>query len=242
MPEFELVLPCYNEGKSLETILRRAAEAAEAAGFTPKTFQLVLVENGSADNSREVLGQLKETPYGKWFRWVPVDVNQGYGHGVYTGLKVTSAPFIGWSHADQQCDPKDAFRALALVRLAPQEKTLVKGTRVGRNWKDQAVSRTFETLARAILGMSVWEVNAQPKVFPRALLDTLDDPPKSFAFDLYTLFRARRDGYTFETITVQFPPRVHGVSNWAATFAGRYKTILGMVRYMVTLARSEGRA
>lgn len=234
-PEFELVLPCYNESRGLARLVERAVEAARAAGRTPRTFRLVLVENGSVDDSRRVMDDLKTEPAGEWFRIVQVPVNQGYGYGVWQGLQTTTARFVGWSHSDLQCDPNDAFKALALLESGGPAKRLVKGRRLGRDWKDRVVSAVFARMARLILGVGIDEINAQPKVFPATLKQEIVDPPKDFAFDVYVLYRALRAGYEIQTIPVFFPPRVHGVSNWAATFAGRYKTIAKMIRYMVSL-------
>jgi glycosyltransferase involved in cell wall biosynthesis len=242
MIEFELVLPCYNESLSLKTLIDRAIDAAEQAGFTSDRFQLVLVENGSKDESSQVMEELKTGERGKWFRKVQVEQNQGYGHGVWAGLTSTTAPYVAWSHADQQCDPKDAFVGLARLKSSSHPRTLVKGTRRGRNWKDKLVSRVFELFARVLLGIKINELNAQPKVFPSDLFKEIQNPPKTFAFDLYVLYRAARAGYRVETIPVLFPPRIHGVSNWAANFAGRRRTIMGMIQYMWQLSQSEGRA
>ena len=241
MLEFQLVLPCYNESKSLQFLVERAATAAKEAGYDSSRFQLVLVENGSRDNSKEVLAELEKGPWASWFTKVLVSQNMGYGYGVLQGLKATQAPVIGWSHADQQCDPKDAFVALKKLRESSESKILVKGIRSGRNWKDKWVTHIFETLAFVILGVKTKELNAQPKVFPRELLTTLGEAPKNFAFDLYVLYSALKSGFTILTIPVLFPPRVHGVSNWASTFLGRYKTILGMIQYMCELSRTQGR-
>jgi glycosyltransferase involved in cell wall biosynthesis len=240
MFEFELVLPAYNEAESLQSLVTRVVKAAEEAGFDAARFQLVVVNNGSTDNSSDVLRELQASDLGRWFRVETVARNQGYGFGLWSGLRRTTAPFVGWSHADMQCAPKDAFKALEVVRDA-HKQVLVKGTRSGRNWKDKFVSRVFETFARVLLGMNIYEINAQPKVFPRALLDKMVEPPKTFAFDLYALYNAQKAGFEVETIPVLFPPRIHGASKWAASFFGRYKTILGMIHYMWELNRSEGR-
>ena len=100
MLEFQLVLPCYNESKSLEFLLRRAVTAAKEAGFDSNRFQLVLVENGSRDNSQEILAQLEKSELGSWMSKVIVTKNLGYGYGVLQGLKSTTAPVVGWSHAE----------------------------------------------------------------------------------------------------------------------------------------------
>lgn len=239
--EFELILPCYNEAKSLSDIIVRAVKSAEKYCFTPESFKLVLVENGSKDNSREVLQQLSKSELGKWFRVVYVDVNQGYGFGLWSGLKTSQAKIVGWSHADQQCDPENAFFAHKLLTEQKDKKLVIKGKRFGRDWKDKSVSFVFEWLATLILGRRLHEINAQPKVFYRELLNEIKSPPKDFAFDIYVLYCALKSGHHLQSIPVLFPPRVHGVSNWAGTFLGRYNTIKNMVKYILFLAKNEGR-
>ena len=238
--EFELVVPAFNEEKNLKLLVERAALAASASGFTVDKFQLVLVNNGSLDNSGSVLAELASGPFGPWFRVVTVALNQGYGFGLWSGLQATSAKWVGYSHADLQCDPGNAFQALEILKKC-QGMTVVRGVRSGRNWKDIFVSRVFEFVALLVLGLRVNEMNAQPKVFPRELLFELQNPPKTFAFDLYMLYTAKRAGYKFKSIPVLFPPRIHGVSNWASNFFSRYRTILGMVQYMILLVKKEGR-
>jgi glycosyltransferase involved in cell wall biosynthesis len=237
---FELVLPAYNEEKSLSRLIARYAAAAASAHFTPESFQLIIVDNGSTDGSARVLNDLKKSPNGAWFRTVTVPINKGYGHGLWTGLQTTTAPVVGMSHADEQCAPEDVF--IAEKRLRESGKNaLVKGVRSGRNWKDRFVSRVFEGIARLRLNLNTYEINAQPKIFPRAMLASFREPPTTFAFDLYVMYQAQKNGYETVTIPVLFPPRVHGASRWAATFFSRYKTILGIIDYMGRLAQNEGR-
>ncbi len=239
MLEFELVLPCYNEGKTLGRLIDDVIAAAQGYGFSPDRFQLVLVQNGSTDETQAEAVRLFAL-HGKWFRIVEVTNNQGYGHGLVMGLKATTAPFVAWSHADLQCSPKDAFKALEVLR-AVGVPTLVRGYRTDRAFRDRVVSRVFELLSRMILGMHETEINAQPKVFARAFLNELKNAPKHFGFDLYALYRARRAGYQQRMVGVSFPPRVHGVSNWAGTLFQRHRTILGMIRYMWLILKTEGR-
>lgn len=243
MIKFELVLPCYNESKSLSFLIQRARQAALDHGFKEGEFRLIMVENGSRDDSRQVFADLQKSEWANWFKLVVVEVNQGYGYGLWQGLKTTTAPVVGWSHADQQCDPVDAFKAYHLLKQEENQshQVFIKGVRHGRNWKDIMVSRVFEFLAWLILGVKIYEMNAQPKVFHRSLLERMQNPPKTFAFDLYAIYHAQKNNFKFATVSVLFPPRVHGLSNWSSHFLSRYKTILGIIRYMISLCRSEGR-
>jgi len=242
MLEFELVLPAYNEAKSLPDLCKRVAEAALSCGFTPERCQVVLVDNGSNDGSAVVLRQLQSTDLGAWFRVVTVALNQGYGYGLKAGLDATTAPLIGWSHADLQCDPVEAFRAAALLQNSLVTTPLViKGKRFGRSLSSRIISTVFAVAAGVSLGLWCGEINAQPKVFPRSLLGHLSGAPVDFSFDLFALYRAKAAGFGFRSIPVYFPNRRHGVSNWSATFRSRRRTIVAMLRYCRHLALTEGR-
>lgn len=240
MKRFELVVPAYNEAKNLELIIQRFCEAAGALKLNSEEVQLVVVNNGSRDDSAQVLEQLlQKSEVRQWVRPVDVPINQGYGYGVMTGLKSCTADIIGWTHADMQCDPKDALKAFLYLKNHQKDKTLVKGVRFGRSLKEVFVSRVFEFIASVLFFRLFYEINAQPKVFSRSLMAQLKSPPKDFAFDFYVLYQASKAGFSTYTIPVQFPPRLHGVSNWAGHFFSRYKTIFKMIFYLFKLRMSK---
>ncbi len=219
--EFELVLPCFNEAASLASLVTRTLQTARQNGYGPDRFQLVLVDNGSTDATPDVLKALQAGDGGDGFRVLHLAKNRGYGGGLHAGLANTQAAIIGYSHADLQCDPADVFRALHLQRA---RGGLVKGRRQGRRLSERWVSRIFDLCARMIVGVTAWEINAQPKVFPRELLKRLKHPPVGMTFDLYVLLRAQQMGLTLRSIAVRFPPRVHGRSHWAHSVRSRWRT------------------
>lgn len=236
---FSLVLPCYNEALSLPVLVGRAVACARRRGMGPDAFRLIPVENGSTDDSRQVLQALARGPDGAYLHPVWVPRNQGYGHGVMSGLRSAPRGIVGWTHADEQCDPEDAFRAWEIVRDATRP-SLVKGRRHGRARSERLVSAGFAALATLTFARRMHEINAQPKVFPSDLIDRLDAPPMDFCLDIYVLVRAGDAGYDLAEIDVTFPPRRHGTSNWAGTLRSRARTMAGFVRYMLRL-RAGGR-
>lgn len=232
--EFELVLPCFNESASLSLVISRTLRVARQNGYGPERFALVVVDNGSTDATPATLAALKVGEWGDGFRVLRLPKNQGYGGGLKAGLESTRAPVIGYSHADLQCDPADVFRALSLQKT---RGGLVKGKRHGRKLSERWVSRSFDLCARAILGVKVWEINAQPKIFPRELLKRLKYPPVGITFDLYVIFRAQQMGLPIRSIAVRFPPRVHGRSHWAHSLSSRWRTYFATFRNLWHLRR-----
>ncbi len=240
--DFQLIIPCYNEAKSLEAMLTRTIRAATNAGYTSARFQLIIVDNGSEDESSAVLHTLKQGAMAEWFTSIRIEKNRGYGDGIWHGLQASTAPYIGWTHADEQCDPKDAFDALkCLLQSSNNKHTIVKGTRYRRNVLDYAWSRLFEIATLIFLGVYIWEINGQPKIFARELLAELPSPPVDFAFDLYVLLRARRAHWRIESIPVIFAPRAYGVSRWAFSIRNRLKTGFKMLGYLWALRKSGTR-
>lgn len=236
MLELELVVPAYNEEKNLKLLLEKTIKAACEHGYTFKQFQIIIVQNGSADNSQNVLKELQKSFVGSWLKVINIQENHGYGFGLWTGLKTTTARFVAWTHADMQCDPSDVFKALKILKSSQtSDKLIVKGMRYSRNWKDIFVSRVFELFVLLILRKRIYEINAQPKVFKRDLINLLDNPPFNFGFDLYVLYVARLNNYKFIELPVLFPPRVHGNSSWSFSFFKRYRTILSIILYMFHL-------
>jgi glycosyltransferase involved in cell wall biosynthesis len=230
MRRFQLVIPCYNEAPTLRGLVRRAAECARERGWTPEDFQLVLVDNGSTDETPETLACLGREPGGEYLRPVTVTRNRGYGHGILAGLRETDAAIVGWTHADGQCDLGDAFRAWDTAWRAD---VVVKGRRVAREPGPWVFSRGFDLAARLILGARFYEINAQPKVFSRRLLARLTHPPDDYGLDLYLLLQASRWGWKTVDIPVRLSPRAHGQSRWSATLASRFRVCARMLRLMI---------
>lgn len=240
MKKFNLIIPAYNEEKNLPLLLEKTVSAAKEFGFKDSDFSLLLVDNGSTDNSSQVIKTWVQKNNAQGLvQLVHVAVNQGYGFGIFSGLKESQAEVVGWTHADLQCDPRNAFLAYQLLQ---DKKSIVKGVRHGRAPQERFVSMVFRVLSYLILGLRVSEINAQPKVFHRELLSHIQNPPFTFAFDLYVLYCAQKNGFKVLQLPVSFPPRIHGVSHWAAHFTGRYKTIWGMIVYMIHILKTQGRA
>ena len=235
-PRLALVLPCYNEADNLPLLLEAYAAAHAATGLP---HDLVLVNNGSTDNSAAVLARELARPELAFARVVTVPVNQGFGHGTFAGLQAAAqggASIIGFSHADMQYTPQDCFDAYHRLLAEPDlTRVLVKGKRAPRGLSASLVTNTMAALASLVLLMPLTDINAQPKVFHRSHVARLIRPPAGFQFDLYVLYTARRAGLRVLTVPVTFGRRAHGQSKWAFSFLSRYRTIWATIVYIFQL-------
>ncbi len=229
--QLSIILPCYNEADNLPLLLE-----AYRAVWEDLPAELILVDNGSTDQTAEVLQQEMQRSELAFARTLKIPQNQGYGHGIFTGLQAAQGEFIAYSHADMQCSPADVFNAYhKLVTQPAPTQTLVKGKRVKRDFSASLITTGMALLASAVLLTSLTDINAQPKVFHRSYVAKLSRPPVGFQFDLYVLYQARRAGLQIMTVPVVFGERMHGQSKWAANIFSRYRTIWATILYIFRL-------
>ncbi len=237
-PKLSLVIPCYNEAKNLPLLIGRVEER-----FLPGTgVEVVLVDNGSSDDSPSVL---RERLAGhRVLRSVRVEKNQGYGFGILSGLQAARGRYLGWSHADMQTDPADALRALELIERAPDpERVYAKGERYGRPLKDVVFTVGMSAFETALLGRPLWDVNAQPNVFPRWFYEAVAPAaPHDFSLDLYFYHEAQRHGVRLLRFPVRFGERAHGVSHWNVDWKSKKKFIERTVKFSLELRKKLGAA
>ena len=209
--KFSLIIPCYNEAANLPLLLERCKEVA-CISHT----EVILVDNGSKDNSFKVLQEL--LPQYPGCRCVRVEKNQGYGFGILTGLKAAKGSILGWTHADMQTDPKDALRGFELFDKHGLE-IFVKGRRYGRPFMDVVFMIGMSIFETILLRKSMWDINAQPTIFSRAFFETWSQPPHDFS-------------------PVKFDERVNGVSNWNVNLTGKIKFIHRTIAFSYQLKKN----
>ena len=231
--KLSVVVPCYNEAENIPLILNRFAEVIKR-----EDIEVVLVDNGSTDNSAEILSEML-TQY-KFARTVRVEVNQGYGYGIVQGLKSCKGDFIGWTHADMQTDPADLIKALKIIEDNNNKKNIyVKGNRKGRPLFDQFFTSGMSLFETVFMGVKLYDVNAQPNVFSKEFFATWKNPPKDFALDLYVLYMAQKHGLDIKRFDVVFPERIHGQSHWNnGSLKAKWKFIKRTLNFSFKLKKS----
>lgn len=230
--KLSLVIPCYNEAANLPLLLERCAKVADGS-----TIEVVLVDNGSTDTSAQVLSEL--LPRYPGCRSIRVEVNQGYGFGILSGLRSCQGEIIGWTHADMQTDPVDALRGLEIFRQQGNA-IFVKGRRYGRPLGDTFFTMGMSLFETLLLRRPLWDINAQPTLFPRTFFDTWQSPPHDFSLDLYAYYQARQSGLPVYRFPVLFGERAHGVSHWNINWAAKRKFIKRTIEFSLQLRRTLG--
>jgi glycosyltransferase involved in cell wall biosynthesis len=167
VPDLSLVMPCYNEEESVGLTIRRLLAAFNAAGFR---LELIAVDNGSSDRTGAIISELAREHAG--VRPHRVEVNQGYGYGLLSGVPLCRAPWVGFIPADGQVDPADVVH---LYEAAAESNGRVLA-KVRRRFRMDGLQRKLVSIAYNLLVRMLWprldslDVNGTPKILPREAL------------------------------------------------------------------------
>ncbi|HDQ99826.1 MAG TPA: glycosyltransferase family 2 protein [candidate division WOR-3 bacterium] len=200
--ELSYIVPAYNEAENLEPLL------AEIAEKTPPGFEVVLVDDGSTDGTREVVARLLEKhPFLVSCRHVR---NLGKTAAIVTGLAAARGSIISVFDADLQFDPDDVIRQADKVR---EGFDLVTGEKRGQ-YDKRFVSAVYNRLARLVFGLRVRDINAL-KTFRREVLEGVH-LRKDWHRYIVPLAAAR--GFSVTEIPVLLRPRLHGTPKYSSPF------------------------
>lgn len=233
--ELSIIIPCYNEEGNIPLIITRLQEIIAME----TNIEVILVDNGSTDNSKEVFRQELSKVNQEVFKLNVVPKNLGYGFGILSGLEAASGKVLAWTHADMQTDPADVLKALKVYNQYNDPYTFVKGKRKNRNWLEVVFTFGMQVIANIALKVKLDDINAQPKLFSREFFARFiqSKAPHDFSLDLYALCMAKKHCNSILEIPVMFNKRIHGEAKGGGNWKTRIKLIRRTLKYIWSLSK-----
>lgn len=237
MKKFSVIVPCYNEAKNISLII----DAFKQAVVGRNDIEVVLVNNGSRDDSAAVLEAELKKEQSDFFKVVNLEKNQGYGFGILSGLDAATGDVLGWTHADMQTDPADVVRGFNFYQKENNEKIIVKGKRRNRAFSEYFLTLGMQTIASLMLKTFLDDINAQPKIFSKNFYQNFlkNKAPYDFSLDLFLLYQAKKNNFAVKEIDVFFRKRLYGeAKGGGASFRTRMKVIMRTFSYISKLRKN----
>jgi glycosyltransferase involved in cell wall biosynthesis len=177
--KLSVVMPVYNERSTLRQVVERVLAV-------PLEIELICVDDGSTDGSRDILAQLQAEHPGIRVFYQPK--NMGKGAALHRGIREATGDFIVVQDADLEYDP--AEYSVLLEPLIEQRADVVYGSRFlgGRphrvlyfwhsigNW-------LLTMLSNALTNINLSDMETCYKAFRREILQSIPLREKGFGFE-----------------------------------------------------------
>jgi glycosyltransferase involved in cell wall biosynthesis len=172
-----VVVPAFNEERTIGELLRRVAEAPLPAGIA---MEIVVVDDGSTDGTRERMRSLlagrraSEVP----LRFFEQAKNQGKGAALRRGFAEATGEWIVVQDADLEYDPRDFSRLLQPV--LEEGADVVFGSRFAGGphrvlfyWHSLG-NRFLTTVSNMFSDLNLSDMETCYKLFRRSLLEGVE--------------------------------------------------------------------
>jgi hypothetical protein len=135
-----------------------------------------------------------------------------------------------------QTDPEDFLRAIEIYEQN-NENCFVKGMRIKRPFSDTFFTVGMSIFETILLRSILFDINAQPNLFPRSFFESWKNPPQDFSLDLYAYYLAKREGLSIYRFPVRFTKRIYGTSHWNINWRAKIKFIRRTVAFSLDLRK-----
>jgi glycosyltransferase involved in cell wall biosynthesis len=201
--DVSVLVPAKDEAENLPLFMQLAAEAFATSPAV--RYEVVVVDDGSVDDSWEVLQRLQREY--RFLRIVRHRAKRGIADALRTGYLHSQGPVLVFYPADLQFRPEDIPRLVAPI--LDDQADMVTGFKEGK-YEKAFVSRIYNGLSRSLFHVPVKDLNSV-KAYRREIMDALPMRPD---WHRYMIVIAAAQGFTVTEIPVPLYPRHAGRSKF----------------------------
>ncbi len=206
MPNLSVVIPVYNEADTIEQIV----EAVR--GSEIDDLEIILVDDGSTDGTRDVLRQKIEPNVA---RVIYHERNQGKGAALRTGFAAATGDVVIVQDADLEYDPSEYPKLIAPI--ASGRADVVFGSRfVGGEphrvlyfWH-YVINRFLTMLSNVFTNLNLTDMEVCYKVFRREILQKIRIEEDRFGFEPEITAKVAKLGCRIYEVGISYSGRTYG--------------------------------
>jgi glycosyltransferase involved in cell wall biosynthesis len=185
MKTLSIVIPAYNEGKTIHFILDKV-KAVNLIGGLQK--EVIIVNDCSKDDTEEAIKRYQASNPELPIQYFKHEVNQGKGAALHTGIRIATGDMVIIQDADLEYDPEEYN--ILVKPILDGFADVVYGSRFmgGRPHRIlffwHTIGNKFLTfLSNALTNLNLTDMETCYKVFKRETIQSLPLREKRFGFE-----------------------------------------------------------
>jgi glycosyltransferase involved in cell wall biosynthesis len=200
--------PAYNDGGTIASLVIEARKTAER--LTPD-FEIIVVNDGSADTTAEIADELART-YPE-VRVVHHERNRGYGGALRSGFAAARKDYVFYTDGDAQYDPTELA---ALWAKMTSNVDLVNGYKISRSDPIHRIiiGRIYHHTVKLLFGLKVRDVDCDFRLMRRAIFDRVTLEHNSGVICLEMMKKIQDAGFRIAEVPVHHYHRAFGRSQF----------------------------
>ncbi len=199
--KLSVIIPVYNEVGNIKEILKRVKS-------TQKASEIVVVDDGSQDGTRDILSKLDGVDK---VRVILHEKNQGKGAAVRTGLDAATGDILLIQDADLEYDPRDYPILLqpieeGLADVVYGSRFLGGPRRVAMYWH-MVANKLLTFMTNILYNTILSDMETCYKVFRRKVVEGMVLRSKRFDFEPEFTAKVLKRHYRIFEVPISFNPR-----------------------------------
>lgn len=203
-----IFFPCYNDSKTIGKLVK---EALRVAKTLVKDYEVLVIDDGSTDNSRKILQELAKKE--KHFRLIVHPKNRGYGGALRTGFKEAKGDLIFYTDGDGQYDVAELP---LLFSLLTSDISFVNGIKMER--KDPTyrifIGNLYNFFVRWAFWLPVYDTDCDFRLIRKSLLNKFDLNKNTGCICVELVKKSHRAKAVFRQVSVHHFERPFGKSQF----------------------------
>ena len=201
-PLISIVVPVYNEARTVAAVIQRLI-----AIELPAPREILVVNDGSTDGTREVLDQITQRPE---LRIIHAEKNAGKGSAIRIGFSQATGTVVAIQDADLELDPA---QIADLVQPILDGKTrVVYGSRflAGRPeapWLSIFANQVLTGTTNVLFGGRLTDMETCYKVMTADVAKSLNLESNRFDIEPEITAKLLRSGHSILELPIRFEPR-----------------------------------
>jgi len=207
-PSLSIFFPAYNDSGTIASLV---IEARVTAQKLTQDFEVIVVNDGSADHTAEILDELART-YPE-VRVIHHPKNRGYGGALRSGFSGSTKEFIFYTDGDAQYDPSEL--AVLWPRMV-DGVDVVNGYKISRSdpMHRIIIGRVYHHTVKLLFGLKVRDVDCDFRLLRRSVFDRISLEHNSGVICLELMKKLTDAGCVIAEVPVHHYHRAFGKSQF----------------------------